>query len=586
MGLFAGCAAEVGSPTAPEVSAIPEHVDRELLIERSPELTLLLEDTLTQEGLDLHEVQARVDATSALDPEERRRALDAIDAELSSIPRDSIAATGMEEMPPLELIDASAITPAILESCTTEARVFSSYSRASTTDVSAVNRFTGIMDARVVATAADGEVRDRIWLEHSLRADASRNSITASFNVERGFNESWAASVFSYAASGISIRLEVRDGSRVLCTDEQALRENYVPIGHAGGDVRRGAHSLSCSWERALGQSDTVSARFVVDVWGSAGGLARSEAMLRGDLTMLSSATCDARVGWCTAATQDLFAGDFDGDGTDDLLCHDRVSGTRWIDYGRDGLTDRTEWTTTRAFCVGGTQLVADVNGDGRDDFACHDGRFVHVDFADVSGRLMGANFVLLQSVCDGGGTVALGDVNGDGRADLLCHESGFVSVRRATTTGILPTVSQWVDYCRGDLRVADMNGDGRADLHCRSGGPISIDLADGSGRFGTIDSTYASSWCTHGGATYHLIDVNGDRRADAICSDTTGRLWIDTANWAGALGGTDRHHADWGFCATSSRGNVFGVNLGERHDALACQNRVSRTTELLRSAF
>ena len=38
-----------------------------------------------------------------------------------------------------------------------------------------------------------------------------------------------------------------------------------------------------------------------------------------------------ANLGWCVADSDQLFIGDFNGDGQDDMLCHNRAGGYKWI---------------------------------------------------------------------------------------------------------------------------------------------------------------------------------------------------------------------------------------------------------------
>jgi outer membrane protein assembly factor BamB len=97
---------------------------------------------------------------------------------------------------------------------------------------------------------------------------------------------------------------------------------------------------------------------------------------------------------WCGGG-QTFAVADFNGDGTDDILCHDKVGGADFIDFAR-GPVDSTEspgtplvrfdtptfpapWGTSsvrgaRRWCTGrSTLVVADLDGDRRTDLVCYD---------------------------------------------------------------------------------------------------------------------------------------------------------------------------------------------------------------------
>ena len=60
--------------------------------------------------------------------------------------------------------------------------------------------------------------------------------------------------------------------------------------------------------------------------------------------------------GFCTGPYERLKVGDIDGDNADDLLCFDRVTGERSIDYAAwessvGGVFGGVDWTSTGAWC-------------------------------------------------------------------------------------------------------------------------------------------------------------------------------------------------------------------------------------------
>ena len=98
----------------------------------------------------------------------------------------------------------------------------------------------------------------------------------------------------------------------------------------------------------------------------------------QGVLATLSSGTTDwdAPLGWCNHAGAQLLLGDFNRDGRDDMLCHDRNTGHKWIARARgNGYFTGTDWDAPLNWCShAGAQLhVGDFDRDGRDDMLCHD---------------------------------------------------------------------------------------------------------------------------------------------------------------------------------------------------------------------
>lgn len=130
-------------------------------------------------------------------------------------------------------------------------------------------------------------------------------------------------------------------------------------------------------------------------------------------------------------------------------------------------------------------------------------------------------------------------DVDGDGDADLVCHDvnSGWRHVAKTTQRLTRPYWTATNDFCTnaGDkLYVADVSGDARADLVCVDGdGDLFIDFASTSGYYNSSGSGYdyfvSSNWCTHSGAVMHFGDFDSDGRADRLCFDRNdGRQWIE----------------------------------------------------------
>lgn len=260
--------------------------------------------------------------------------------------------------------------------------------------------------------------------------------------------------------------------------------------------------------------------------------------------------------GFCSHTTGRLFGGDFNGDGRRDLLCHDVSSGYKWVDFASTaGAYEGTDWSTTAGFCSHNTGrlLIGDFNGDGRDDLLCHDtaSGYKWIDYASSTGAFDGTDWTTTSSFCGHTtGRLFVGDFNGDGRSDLLCHDaaSGYKWIDYASTTGAFgvtdwSTTGGFCSHSSGQLFVSDFNGDGKDDLLCHDveSGYKWIDYASSTGTFTGTDWSTTGNFCSHATGRIFVGDINGDGRGDLLCHDVqSGAAWVDYASTTGTFLGTD----------------------------------------------
>jgi len=193
---------------------------------------------------------------------------------------------------------------------------------------------------------------------------------------------------------------------------------------------------------------------------------------------------------FCTHDGAKLMVGDFNGDGRSDILCNDMNDGRRWLAYADEQVSSAYySGSPTARFTIGfctheSARLHAgDFNGDGRTDLLCHDSEsgYTRITFAgrDAAQPFDGdPDWWEDRAWCvHDGARVYASDFNGDGYSDLLCHSrpSGAIDFRLGSADGLqaqawwgqhqaqFSTEGQW------KLRIADYNGDGRADLVCES---------------------------------------------------------------------------------------------------------------------
>ena len=136
-----------------------------------------------------------------------------------------------------------------------------------------------------------------------------------------------------------------------------------------------------------------------------------------------------ANMGWCNHESAQLHVGDFNRDDRDDMLCHDTSTGYKWIAYAKgNGTFSGTDWQAALGWCYhdGAELRIGDFNRDNRDDMLCHDRNngYKWVALANAQGRFTGTSWEANLGWCHHeSGQLHIGDYNGDRRDDMLCHD-------------------------------------------------------------------------------------------------------------------------------------------------------------------
>lgn len=251
-------------------------------------------------------------------------------------------------------------------------------------------------------------------------------------------------------------------------------------------------------------------------------------------------------MGWCYHANAELHIGDFNGDGRSDLLCHDTGSGHKWISFANSAgnFAGGTSWEFAMGWCYhSNAELhIGDFNGDGRDDLLCHDSGsgYKWISFANCQGNFIGrTSWEYEMRWCShNGAELHIGDFNGDGRDDLLCHDTGngYKWIAYANNEGNFVGGTRWqngIGWCfheRASLHIGDINGDGKDDLICHDSGNgykwVALANCDNFNDRTSWEANFG--WCLHSGAEFFIGDYNGDSKADMLCHDSnSGYKWI-----------------------------------------------------------
>lgn len=284
----------------------------------------------------------------------------------------------------------------------------------------------------------------------------------------------------------------------------------------------------------------------------------------------------DTRFGSPFCVGESMLAGDFDGDGDEDVLCVRHGEFQVEVSHASSaGYLVSSHLGRALLPCAGlhaGHLLVADTDGDGRDELLCHDTNYGNLEAHDV---LTGLGYTWRRRSPDFCARefdrLYVGDFNRDGRDDLLCHSkhTGERRIEHANSSGHYDWSSygdvEGSSWCSGRdtmLHIGDFDGDRRADMMCRNTQTGAFEIDRASNGFNGTDWRSATGWCTHPGAALVIADFNGDRRDDLLChTDSDGYLAYDYAAAGGVFGGTD-HEVMSGFCLAKRPAPVLSLNV------------------------
>lgn len=184
-----------------------------------------------------------------------------------------------------------------------------------------------------------------------------------------------------------------------------------------------------------------------------------------------------AMSGWCSAPSNRLYVGKFNADGQTDLLCHDQNAGRIWVAIANSaGQFTGTTFYHDNYWCAGASRqvVVGDFDGNGRDDLVCHDtsSGAKWTLLSDFAGSFTAAQLYSPIGWCTGGAQLLAGDFGGTSASDLLCHSSSGKKWMAFGGSGTFAGTSrQWdMQWCYGTsnrLMVGDFNGDGVTDMLC-----------------------------------------------------------------------------------------------------------------------
>lgn len=288
-----------------------------------------------------------------------------------------------------------------------------------------------------------------------------------------------------------------------------------------------------------------------------------------------------------------VVGGDFDGDGMDDLMVR-KTNGLFYIDYAGNGWrteSDNSNWDVgfEKNFSVGYGSLLAEVfigdfDGDGKDDIAARDlyGSF-NFDLAG-NGWLTNDQYNWDYSISKDyayrfGGDFELfvGDFDGDNMDDIGVRKTNGQLYLDYAHNGWKTTLddSNWeVGFKKSDaygynglfeMFVGDFNGDGSDDIGVRkTNGQFYIDYSNNGWKHetnGNWDAGFKknSAYGYGSNSLLFVADIDGDLKDDFGVRQANGQFYIDYSNngWKNETNG----NWDAGF----KKSDAYGYGAGRQ---------------------
>ena len=222
------------------------------------------------------------------------------------------------------------------------------------------------------------------------------------------------------------------------------------------------------------------------------------------------------------AAASAIAAGDFNGDGKQDLAAVDGYQSVTVLLGNGDGTFSQSYVYTESGAALGPSSVAAgDLNGDGYADLVVSLllGDEIIVFLGKGDGTFKGPfSYSTAAAPNSGASFVALGDFNGDGIIDIAStgHDSNSITIFLGKGDGTLnPAQNYPAGSAPVGLTLGDFNGDGITDAAtANNGGDVTVMLGNGDGTFGPPAHVPADSL---GGGPYSVVaaDFNGDGNTD-----------------------------------------------------------------------
>ena len=244
---------------------------------------------------------------------------------------------------------------------------------------------------------------------------------------------------------------------------------------------------------------------------------------------------------WTAQVAPQPGPGDFDGEGSSDILWRHATQGDIWLWPMEGGV--RTTETYVRTVAEPGWEIrgLGDQTGDGIADILWRHAPTGMLFLWTMNGQTVVAE-TYLGTVDPAYDIVGTGDYNGDGKSDILWRHLANGELWVWLMNGATPVSATYVmtvDPGYAVMGSGDLNGDMKADIVWRhkTGGDVWVWLMNGAT---PTAMTYVTTVGELGYQIVGVADHTGDGKADLLWHhDARGEVWLWPMNGATLVGQT-----------------------------------------------